>query len=409
VIIKRGTRAGDIDLYVLLLDQVWKETTRSVVDQPPTLPDVVKYLHLQDGVKCCSFLEAERDTVIGSNDLLSWGSGSEEDSVVSLKRFLAVESRDELYRRYKAFREAILKAKRNISSKWWSAEFNTEAFIAIYKKRPEFVKKWCNAVLDDFAKDSSLILRSFGFYQVLCEVLTQEEPQLGYRLWEKLRTARSIRIIDEATGVDRLLSIPFISAATDETISTRNALLDQCVSDLSFLEVGMVACAYRQQQWLRDRINSLLESKVLWRKAKGLTLLCLSDLEDIDFEIATVKADIKGTWVENILPSLKNYIDNNKWARCWYRRFFIASSEEEAFAAYRLFFQCVDRRWWLWQKEMEKSVRVSDKNIEHRLKFIMVNRNRIENKIKKNEKELSKIFLTMKVSDKRVYPFVVQG
>ena len=86
----------------------------------------------------------------------------------------------------------------------------------------------------------------------------------------------------------------------------------------------------------------------------------------------------------------------------WFRRFTTRPDTEGAFAAFRLFLRCVDRRYWVWRGRIVEDARLS----AVRRRYLAVSRDEIERAIKENEKDLEKRFLGTEIPENSVHPWL---
>jgi hypothetical protein len=131
-------------------------------------------------------------------------------------------------------------------------------------------------------------------------------------------------------------------------------------------------------------------------------------LSDIECEIDSLiqSSDIGGTWVEKLLPQIKYLHDRNRWARHWYNRFLTVSDNDEAFAHFQLFLKSVDRRCHLWMDGLDERAQEDSRIAERRMKFRLINNDKIKRAIKENEKDLDNCFLTLKFEKGQILPFI---
>ena len=182
-------------------------------------------------------------------------------------------------------------------------------------------------------------------------------------------------------------------------------MLDACYSDFDLLELSPAALAYKQDEWLISQSRQLIDSPNLWKRAKGITLCCLSDTpDDIVYNLITV-ANINATWVDGVLPKLKEYHNNNKWAQYWYRKFLKAESTDVSWCAFRLFLKCVDRRWYTWVRKIEDEFDQSLPQIDWRIRFRKTLNEKIKHSIEESEKKLKEVFLSVKFRKGELIPF----
>lgn len=78
--------------------------------------------------------------------------------------------------------------------------------------------------------------------------------------------------------------------------------------------------------------------------------------------------------------------------------------EAHAWAGFRLFLRCVDRRFWSWQPEFEALGNLRERR--KREVFYQINRSTVENQIRANEQALEKTFLGSKVLEGEMAPWI---
>ena len=149
-------------------------------------------------------------------------------------------------------------------------------------------------------------------------------------------------------------------------------------------------------------ITSLLATESPLAHLHAITLLGLLDTDASLVQLQQLHALSPDSWVRKNIETALNRWQRNAWAKYWFQRFMTVSDTVQAWAAFRLFLRCVDRRFWQWQAAMSERYPFGDT----RQRFFDMNHDVIKNKMKENEKKLNEQFLGQKIADKRLWPWL---
>lgn len=405
-VFRRGCRVDDLNTYAEFLDAVWQSIAKKyALTVPPSI--AVRVNTSQDaGASFTDYSESSSDKSIHyrSPDTV-WGSGSPNQNA-DLDTLFTHESDDQYMARQRAFHERIAELTRSEETRWHLDQFNVGVLEHICRSNPEKAYHWINTVLEGDAARGMLAWCE-GFYQSLCAAFVNVKPSLGFALWRRIRNGpNNVKFTDSIAGTDWMTCLPFSADASQEAEAARCELLDACASDADLMELANAACAYGQHSWVLEQARLLIDAPQLWRRAKGFMLLCLADSDSSTVSHIMQQTDVDGTWVEPLLTGITYYHERNLWARHWYQCFLVAPSNDEAFAAYKLFLTCADRRCRIWVDTLEDQAK-SDVNYDpRRIKFRLTNYQQLNRSVEENEKNLKDHFLVLKFNKGQLLPFV---
>ena len=167
----------------------------------------------------------------------------------------------------------------------------------------------------------------------------------------------------------------------------------------------LLAHAGGHSDWLRTTAHHWLEcsrdSHPEYDRARAIALLGFSgDPKDVDF-LTHWQATHPDSWVRDVAQiALQNH-RRNTWARRWFDRFLKREDKAQAWAAFRLFLRCTDRRVWFWLPETlltEAPLWKQD--------ALVANINVIKKAIERNEKSWRDRFLGRKVKPRELWPWM---
>uniref|UniRef100_UPI004056C0A2 hypothetical protein n=1 Tax=Candidatus Electronema sp. TaxID=2698783 RepID=UPI004056C0A2 len=267
----------------------------------------------------------------------------------------------------------------------------TDALAEVIKLCPEYVGQWVEAGIDH-----NMIRHRQFFYESLCEVILEKQPEQGKRLFWKLHRNK----------INRIAEFVFSAGDSTEVLSIRHSLLKKAVTDNDLFEITFLAQKHDRNEWLEEVITTYLDSDFALDNAKGLFLLGFmddsSDSERLDVWIA----EKKPSWLRSCAEQAKIIHERNQWAHHWFERFITHKETLQAWAAFRLFLRCVDRRFWLWGKKMICSPDVPYERFEH----YRACRESIVKAIKENEEEspfnLKDHLVGWKVQENQLWPWL---
>jgi len=283
--------------------------------------------------------------------------------------------------------------------------FCEETLSALAQSYPEIVEGWVRLAVGQNDSRSDVVEYFSMLFEPLAEALLAIDPEQGVRLFRALLAQRRhAQTIDNPTGVDVLALILFRARYRSESIETLlHEWLDGCRSDNELFELALAASAAHSDARLRELIRRGLASPVPMGRAVALSLAGFSvhSLQSTTF-LDSIQFHPEG-WLHEVAVRARRHLDRDRWAQEWFRRFAALSSNEESFAAFRLFLLCVDRRYWTWKNHVLEDARPS---LERRRYLAGSGEEEIVRSIKENEKDLEKRFLGSRIPENQVHPWL---
>ncbi len=128
-------------------------------------------------------------------------------------------------------------------------------------------------------------------------------------------------------------------------------------------------------------------------------MILLGFLEDSESEtILQQYNDMPQCWTQKVAKHALQHCKKNLWAKQWFQRFLEDDDTVKAWACFKLFLKCVDRRFSIWEPEFVNEESLKNRQIEERVRFLHLNQNELQNHIKENEKKRKETFLEKRCS-----------
>jgi len=405
-LIRRGTMERDANWYADIVDAAWRAlggTNQGGFDLEP--PEIT--VDGVDGEQIPRVGEPRRKGETRFVSMASTWGGQAIDATADAIRAALAPDPNALELRQNRYFEAFYQAVKQDQNGFWRMPVNTDVLRAMYAVRPDLVRSWVDAVMCDKGVARSLLRRADAFYQSLCHALVNVDPRRAFELRDRLRRIGHMRFLVTKAGSDELTALPFSAPETPDALAARQAMLDEAMSDSALLDLATMATAFRRGDWIAEKARELASSPFLWRKAKGAMLATLSDLDEavVDHLLSGVEEDVAGSWVERLIPAIREKHQRNGWARYWYRQFLAASSWDEAYAAFTLFLNATDRRCRLWMDVEDEEARRADGFDDRKLSYRRTNEDAVDRAIDVNEKGYHSRFLTLQFKPGQLVPF----
>lgn len=405
VVFEKSCNSDDVHIFANCLDTVWQSIAQcnKTDNNASVAMQVEKYKN--NGSTFVKYKEPSYDNSIRYISIFfSWRSSNPKEGN-AIPDFPSEESFEDFVKRQYIFHEQIKVLMQKEQTRWRYCQFNNDVMACLCREHPKIIEKWLNAVFDTTSKVHLLLICS-GFYQSLCSALVKTGDSRGFILWKKIREYPDrVNFISNHAGTDLMTCLPFTAMPSLDANKAALELFNNCCTDTGLLELANAASAYEQQTWIWERCRHLVSLKPLWLRAKGLMFFSLADMES-GIDSLMNFADIGGTWVEKLLPTMEYLHKRNRSARHWYNRFLTVLDNDEAFASFLLFLKSTDRRCYLWMDTLDERALKDNIIAEKRVKFRIINIDEIKNAIKENEKELDNSFLTLKFEKGQILPFL---
>lgn len=405
VVEERAFQPTEVDSYADLLDAVWHQIITAADHDIEELPQIEANAECDRGDSSFPNLRepTHRRTVCFGLPQ-SWTLGPPTDPIAEMDEVFKPKDKewiqkvnDDLHRR----QDAIFSAWRTTALQWYGREFDFEALHHIDERRPSVVERWVQPALEDSPFGRFVRVRLATFLTPICRVLLSKDSPLGLKLWNILHKRE-----DNPVQIDTV-GLTFSAEDSTQSLLARQTLLDEAWNDASLARIALACGRSRRLNWLRGAIEDLLSAPQLWRKAKGLTLASLSDINAARFEELVANAQIAGSWVEEILSTLRENVRKNAIARHWYSVFLNAESRDTAWAALQIVLLVADERFLNWRAEIEKAGECGSR-VQERLRFLDLGwdeKRKLETEINR-EGERTKELFGKKIQPDEIFPFI---
>jgi hypothetical protein len=273
--------------------------------------------------------------------------------------------------------------------------FNLDSadFEPVLTHAPEFVNKWLDGsseFTDDFIRRVQI---SEGAYVALCEMLLKNDPERGSVLWYGLR--KSLRThFNGVAKINELIHIIFRAPDSMPVAQLRTDQLNlsQTPTDESLFNIVIAADFNHQTKWLQGVIEKDINSACEWRKRRAV-LMDGFRFQSVNKLEKTWPEGLANTSLERLDRKSSHFSSLNRWAYHWWRQYLNSKSDEQAYAAWLLFENSIDRRVWVWLRDELDSVDSTDSFNDRKIKNAVINLPNLKRAMEKREEKLDERFL----------------
>lgn len=225
------------------------------------------------------------------------------------------------------------------------------AIFILLDRADENFLLWLEHALTNEITISNISLMSEFPLVLLTEALMSRRPELGLKVWGKLNDAMQDGIIK----VSGLIALPFMAPA-DLADAARNKLLSDAVNDQSLADLVRHSGKCGEVAWTVEKALKLSRSEETEALAMSVMLLGFTDKDEtVDIAWAEIEDRVPcGGWLEKLYRTSRHSYELNCWARHWYTRYLLASTDGEAISALMLLDASIDTRavHWIDQKRI---------------------------------------------------------
>jgi hypothetical protein len=141
-------------------------------------------------------------------------------------------------------------------------------------------------------------------------------------------------------------------------------------------------------------------------RARAVAALGFLSHPEADRILERLQSNPTDPWLDEIVKASVRRRQLDAWARHWFDAFLKASSDEEAWGAFRLFARCVDMRYVVWKPSRQSLI---DALSDRRRAYLIANEKEIFDAIKKRAATAKKTLAGYPVLDREVWPWMVEG
>lgn len=395
---RRGKQPEDIEAYTQLLHTVW-----SCIAYPGAgLEQLLRHVKIK--VRETTNCPLEHWTVDADDEQsaklvhYTWGGQAGNVFRERIKRAFDPKAAEDAWQMVHRQVAELYDSERQRGNHWIGTSFRFGNLKEVLRQNNQIWRQWLDPVFSGRTEGQRQLAFCQGFYEKLCEALLEFEPEIGVRLFNIIYTNNFSRITDANTGVRLLNYSLFKAPESPPVIALKRTICESCTTDNDLFEVALVAQECGQVEWLEGLIAELLESAHDYDKARGLQLLGFMDGESAGARIQEWISCHGRSWLMDVARNALKNNKRNEWAKVWFGRFEQMESRLEAWAFFRLLLQCVDRRYWVWERSMDGP--------SWKVDALTSNYGAIRNATKENEKKLKDKFLCHEVKSDQLWPWM---
>ncbi|HEX9870882.1 MAG TPA: hypothetical protein VGC99_20270, partial [Candidatus Tectomicrobia bacterium] len=391
--------AHAIDAFADDLDAVWETMTQT----PMLPPEMTRAVVIQTQTIDPSTPEPERMSIepwaeAAVQTVRVFGRGP---SVNELKHFFDQLDSGTLMHERRDFGEQIQKLiaeARHAGHHFFGRGMRSDALAEVMAQHSERVEKW----IAFLAQSDTVPWDTTEFYRVLCGAVGKTDPNRAAGILAHLRRASSMpHRMYASYKVDSLTWLAFQLPSNPKVDEVRQHSLDEANTDELLFQIALAAQANGASDWLARVIHQDLGIVGMHRAARALTLIGFLDegalLEGLRHEL-----DGRTGFLEDVAICAGDRLERNKRARAWFEQFLKHRDPVEAWAAFRLFLRCVDRRFYLWGDVMRNST-LDLPGLWHQQ--VSINAEDIHRAAEKNEGKLNQSLFGLRISKNEMAPW----
>jgi hypothetical protein len=332
-----------------------------------------------------------------------WGGVSTDDSSEPFEELFSSgeNQRDNQQRIIESIQE-----QQRSGNFWLGERFFPYSILQIVTKQPDVLNQWLGRAFTDTVENTQFLCCANSFFESLCEVLLQCNPEQGVRLyWRLQQLDAKIRIRDNESKLEVLDYALFKAEPIGLIEKAWEQKLERCLTDRELMRLVVLAESGNGHGWLWSTIENGLQSSSPYENSRSIRLLgFISNREALE-RLDLLLENVPDTWVKEILEKSRQLWQRNDWSIHWFKRFLELEDNVEAWASFKLFLKCVDTRFWLWQEQVKAESREFPW-ARRRFQFLEDNRSSIQQNTRSNEKDLDKYLFGHKVSWRQIYPWM---
>jgi hypothetical protein len=263
--------------------------------------------------------------------------------------------------------------------------FSAKDVRPLVERHPDIVDSWLAGMDTQSIEFRARVNRAGGLFLALCEVLLGSDPERGAILWRYLEQKMPIRIAglaDIQECIHVLFRVPAsaaVDALRDEFFSIRRN-----TSEKAYLDIVVVASINGATDWLNRKVAEDEASGCAWRGMRATMLRGMIDRPEIE----KLKWP-NGVDHDDVTRSAMLSRNMHAIAHYWWKKYISESSLDNAFAAWVLFLETVDRRCWIWLHSTVDRYRGENDPAAWRLKMchFEANRSQLNSAIRDREEK----------------------
>jgi hypothetical protein len=280
---------------------------------------------------------------------------------------------------------------------WLDRKLTAASMETLLRATPYLFEEFVSLVTTESDAMDQLIIGSYGLALAMLTYGFHHDLDRGCALYLRMTKIR-YNVTHRHPGVKQTwMDIELFNAPRSmATLDLWRKKLELAKTNEDLLSICVLAYQGDSRSWLSEVISRDASSASAFVCARSVVLAHMSGEPVAAFE--------DDTWLHAVSEKARWYRDHLAWAKDWYARFLSDPSSDVAFSSFTLLLECVDRRFWIWKTDIEKACTATV--FGDRFAFIERNIKRVQKAIKENEKSAKDTFLTMRVADRQVWPWL---
>lgn len=395
---QRGCKGHEVEAYTSLLNDIWQRIAGIAISPAIGGRIVTVKVDRNTGAvfdRIDVQLHESGDARLTNN---TWGGSTGG----SFERFKLAMDQQAMHEALSQAQRAVLdkiEAMRTVGNSWFVFSFSHGHFDKVVALPSALWRHWLTAAMG--VGGDRIIALCRAFYERLCAALLNYEPETGASLFRVLRTHDTVRLNYTDTRLPILLFDLFSAKRSEHVDELRESILEDCTTDMALFEVVLLSTLGGAEAWLNQKIEILRNSNNDYDRARAWLLEGYSISLEARERLQKFVASEENSWVHDIAENALQSQLRNTYARHWFEHFLAEADRVKAWAAFRLFLRCVDRRFWLWLPEMP----LSDAEPWKR-DALKANRAEICTMTEKNEKEWKDTLVGHKTHPDQLWPWM---
>lgn len=401
----REMQVEEVQQYADDIHQIWRRLTTEVPNLPDDFPIIEINITTDDNYEqFYNKISLSDDNFVNSITFYShntvWGIPDKNITTEQVRQMQDVNTKPRLRKEFNRILTEVNNNQIELGNYLFCEIPPQEVILEIVSQRPDLVDTWLTPIKSEYnnTKAENIIQLASTFYSILCSVLLKINHPEGINLYKLLKNInRKIILKNYPTNIC-FLDYAIFKVIPNESIENQwKSRLESCNSDVELMKMTIAAQQGHACDWLDSYIETKLNSSAPFDFSIAVTILGFLETDDAFTRLSQLKGEQPNTWKKEIVNISLNRWQRNSWAKQWFDRFMNTNDRVMAWSYFRLFLRCVDSRFWLWKDEFICHASSNDFHSLY-LTFFEENINKIENSIKKYEKELEKYFLCYKLS-----------
>lgn len=399
---RRGNKPQEVETYNLLLHGLWLRIAHPKEDIGALLRHVrINVAGKEHGPVDEISINLNADKPLKMENY-TWGGTAGKVSHDEVKRAFDLQAAEEDWKIIYKQILTLFENEKKRGNHWIDTSFSEGNLEVIVANAKPFWHEWISPIMAANDEGRRLLASCQGLYESLCKALMNFEPETGVKLFRVIINNKAINLVDSLTGIQHLYFDLFEAQDSPQMTALREEILQGCDSDQSLFEIVLLVQKSEKKEWLNEIIQKWIESEWDFNKARGLRLLGFSD-DQTDAEKLQFWIEMhSSSWLMDVAKSALRCHNRNLWARSWFERFMAQEDRVLAWAAFRLFLRCVDRRFWKWGQDMLTSKELP----QWKKDAYIANIGTIKDAVKENEKKLKETFIGHDVKNNQLWPWM---